>query len=193
MAAPSGIFAFVGPLLSGLAGATGIATLGAGGTTLTTDGLGALGDKNESDPFKATKETAKAVAGAAAINAGIGATAASGAGIAKAVPAAAAAAPTIIRQGKEATKAVAGKGKAALKAGVEWAKANPQRTEKVPRIANDILNDSLPPETEEGKIIVTGKNVAKKMLDALLSNKDSLNEVSRKKESKRTHVAWWMR
>ncbi len=133
------------------------------------------------------------MAGAAAINAGIGATAAGGAGIAKAAPAAVAAAPTIIRQGKEATKAVAGKGKDAIKAGIEWAKANPQKVEKTPRIVNDVFNDSLPPETEEGKILVAGKNIAKETLEILLGNKESSNEISKRKESKRSHATWWGR
>ncbi len=135
MADPSGLFAFIGPLLSGLAGATGIATLGAGGAALTADGLGALANKNEGDPFKATKGTAKAVAGAAAINAGIGATAASGAGIAKAVPAAAAAAPTIIRQGKEATKAISN--------GINNVTRNPSISKPL-TAAEDFVNSALP-------------------------------------------------
>ncbi len=85
------------------------------------------------------------MAGAAAINAGIGATAAGGAGIAKAAPAAVAAAPTIIRQGKEAAK------------------------------------------------VVAGKNIAKETLEILLGNKESSNEISKRKESKRSHATWWGR
>jgi len=38
-----------------------------GGAALTADGLGALAGKNKDDHFKATKGTAKAMAGAAAI------------------------------------------------------------------------------------------------------------------------------
>ncbi|WP_319541252.1 RHS repeat-associated core domain-containing protein [uncultured Pseudodesulfovibrio sp.] len=189
MADPSGLFAFIGPLLSGLAGATGIATLGAGGAALTADGLGALANKNEGDPFKATKGTAKAVAGAAAINAGIGATAASGAGIAKAVPAAVAAAPTIIRQGKEATKAVAGKGKAALKAGVEWAKANPDKIDKIGRIGADLLDPSLP-ETPQGQMIIATTKAGQRLYGEMQKKGKRTYE---NKESGLSNSGWWGR
>ncbi len=97
------------------------------------------------------------MAGAAAINAGIGATAAGGAGIAKAAPAAVAAAPTIIRQGKEATKAVAGKGKDAIKTGIEWTKANPQKLDKIGRVGKDLMDPNLPPETIEGQVLTLGR------------------------------------
>jgi len=180
---------FVGPLLLGLAAATGIATVGAGGAALTTDGLGALAGKNKEDHFKATKGTAKAMAGAAAINAGIGATAAGGAGIAKAAPAAVAAAPTIIRQGKEATKAVAGKGKDAIKAGIEWAKANPDKIDKIGRIGADIVNPNLPPETLEGQGVIVTYETGKKIYDAINNG----HKKSQKKESRPTHSEWWGR
>ncbi|MGE4421790.1 MAG: hypothetical protein AB7D39_05790 [Pseudodesulfovibrio sp.] len=145
---PAGLFV---PLLIGLAGATGIAGIGATLAGLAADGLGAWAGKNKEDPLKATKGAARGYAGAAAINSTMAAGAAGAAEAVEAAPAVISAAPTLIRQGRDAAKAAVSKGGEITKAGLDWARTNPDKIDKAGRVAADLFNPNMPPETVEGQ------------------------------------------
>lgn len=81
---------------------------------------------------------------------------------------------------------MAGKGKAITKAGIDWAKTNPDKVDKAGRVANDVFNESLPPETPEGQVIVAGKKMLEKMYASLPNGKAT----DVKKKNRQTHTGW---
>lgn len=184
----TGLAAFLPLFLAGQALGTAI---GGGGSLLAglmADGTGAVAGKNQDDPLKATKGAAKGATGAAAINTGIAATATGAAGLAKAAPAAAAAAPSLIRQGKDAVKAVAGKGQSMAKAGTDWIKTNPYKVDKATRVVNDVFNESMPPETNEGQVIIAGKKLAEELYESAVGDKCQNNATENK--NRQAHTGW---
>lgn len=95
---------------------------------------------------------------ATAVQGGILGAAAGGAALARAGAATAAAAPSLIRQGKNALAKGAEHAKTIGRAAQDWSKANPDKVDKAMRIGKDLVDPNQPPETVPGQVVAASKH-----------------------------------
>jgi len=176
---PTGLFAFLLPLLAGSAGAAAIATTGSYVAAKTADWFG---DKTQKDYGKnkptATEGVHDALDKALKIKAGTTGAIAGGYGAA----ATAAAAPTLLTQGSAALKRYGDKAKKIVEPVTDKILPHGESINKKARIINDVFNPSLPPETIEGQLIDVGKNLGA-----------NFNDKKNNKKNRPANGEWWGR